>query len=30
VLAAGGGWWVGSQRPCQAVLVDPGIQRPIR
>jgi len=30
VLAAAGGWWVGSQRPCQAVLVDPGIQRPGR
>jgi hypothetical protein len=30
VLAAAGGWWVGSQRPCQAVLVDPGIQRPAR
>lgn len=30
VLAAAGGWWLGSQRPCQAVLVDPGIQRPSR
>lgn len=30
VLATAGGWWVGSQRPCQAVLVDPGIQRPGR
>jgi hypothetical protein len=30
VLATAGGWWVGSQRPSQAVLVDPGIQRPGR
>ena len=30
VLAAAGGWWLGSQRPCQPVLVDPGIQRPSR
>jgi hypothetical protein len=28
VLAGAGGWWLGSQRPCRAVLVDPGVQRP--
>jgi hypothetical protein len=28
VLAVGAGWWLGSQRFCRQVLVDPGIQRP--
>ncbi|MFM7455905.1 MAG: hypothetical protein ACKO2W_04865 [Vulcanococcus sp.] len=27
VLAAAGGWWLGSQRPCRAVVVDPGVPR---
>ena len=29
VLAGAGGWWLGSQRPCRALLVDPGVQRPV-
>jgi hypothetical protein len=28
VLAVGAGWWLGSQRFCRQVLLDPGIQRP--
>ena len=28
VLAMVGGWWLGSQRPCRPLLVEPGIQRP--
>ena len=27
VLAVAGGWWLGSQRPCRAVVVDPGVTR---
>ena len=28
VLAVAGGWWLGSQRFCRQVIVDPGVQRP--
>jgi hypothetical protein len=28
VLAAGGGWWLGSQRSCAPLVVEPGVQRP--
>ena len=28
VLSFAGGWWLGSQRFCRQVIVDPGIQRP--
>lgn len=28
VLAVGAGWWLGSQRFCRQVLLDPGVQRP--
>ena len=27
VLAVAGGWWLGSQRYCRPVLLDPGVQR---
>ncbi|MEB3331414.1 MAG: hypothetical protein VKI83_02830 [Synechococcaceae cyanobacterium] len=27
VLAVAGGWWLGSQRYCRTVLLDPGVQR---
>jgi hypothetical protein len=30
VLAVGAGWWLGSQRFCRQLLVDPGVQRSIR
>ena len=30
VLAVAGGWWIGSQNFCRQVLVDPGVQRPLR
>jgi len=28
VLAVAGGWWLGSQRFCRQLIVDPGVQRP--
>jgi hypothetical protein len=28
VLAVAAGWWLGSQRFCREVIVDPGVQRP--
>jgi hypothetical protein len=28
VIAACGGWWAGSQRPCAPTVVDPGLGRP--
>jgi len=28
VIAVAAGWWLGSQRFCRQVIVDPGIQRP--
>lgn len=28
VLAAAGGWWLGTSRFCGQVIVDPGVQRP--
>jgi hypothetical protein len=28
VLAFAGGWWLGSQKFCRQLIVDPGIQRP--
>ena len=30
VLTAVAGWWLGSQRPCASLLLDPGVQRPAR
>ncbi|MCS5697588.1 hypothetical protein NZK32_00815 [Cyanobium sp. FGCU-52] len=30
VLAVAGGWWLGSQRFCRQLIVDPGVQRPQR
>jgi hypothetical protein len=28
VLVVAGGWWLGSQRFCRQLIVDPGVQRP--
>jgi hypothetical protein len=29
VMAVAGGWWLGSQRFCRQLIVDPGVQRPL-